>query len=469
MTVRLAFEDGTLRVEHDGDGPPTDGVASLPGVEYDERTETGRASAIAYADLIEHLDAREIPYEDDALHADTLTVESAYELRDYQQDALDAWTGNDRCGVSGSDATVGSQRRSRWGVLELPTGSGKTVIGLKAIEAVGQSALVVVPTIDLLTQWKRELATEFDCDIGQLGGGEQEVGSITVATYDSAYLRADDLGDRFGLVVFDEVHHLGGEEFQNIARLLVAPARLGLTATFERPDNAHEVVADLVGDVVYRLSADDLAGDHLAEYDVKRLEVPLTAEERERYEAAQGTFTDYLQQSNVQLRSGSDYQELVKRSGNDPRAREALLAKQRARRIVRESDAKVQRLEGILDRHRRDRVIVFAASTDLVYRLSEQFLLPAITHETGASERRTILEKFRSGDYSRVVTANVLDEGVDVPDANVAVVFAGSGSEREFTQRLGRVLRPKEDGGRALLYELVSADTAEERVADRRR
>ncbi|MGB9963387.1 DEAD/DEAH box helicase [Halobacterium hubeiense] len=452
VTVRLAFEDGTLRVEHDGDGPPTDGVASLPGVEYDERTETGRAPAMAYADLVAYLDAREIPYEDDALHADALAVESAYELRDYQRDALDAWTENDRRGV-----------------LELPTGSGKTVIGLKAIEAVGQSALVVVPTIDLLTQWKRELGTEFDCDIGQLGGGEQTVGPVTVATYDSAYLRADDLGDRFGLVVFDEVHHLGGDEFQNIARLLAAPARLGLTATFERPDNAHEVVADLVGDVVYRLSAEDLAGDHLAEYDVKRLEVPLTDEERERYEAAQGTFTDYLQQSNVQLRSGSDYQELVKRSGNDPQAREALLAKQRARRIVRESDAKVRRLEALLDRHRRDRVIVFAASTDLVYRLSERFLLPAITHETGAEERRRVLERFRSGDYSRVVTANVLDEGVDVPDANVAVVFAGSGSEREFTQRLGRVLRPKEDGGRALLYELVSADTAEERVADRRR
>ncbi|MFB6269554.1 MAG: DEAD/DEAH box helicase family protein [Halobacterium sp.] len=460
MTVRLAFEDGTLRVEHDGDGPPTDGVDSLPGVERDDRTGTGRAPAMAYADLLAYLDAREIPYEDDALHADALDLSSAYELRDYQQDALDAWQTSDR---------RSGRERPRWGVLELPTGSGKTVIGLKAIEAVGQSALVVVPTIDLLTQWKRELGREFDCEIGQLGGGQQEVGPVTVATYDSAYLRADDIGDRFGLVVFDEVHHLGGEGFRDIARMLAAPARMGLTATFERPDNAHEVVAELVGDAVYRLSADDLAGDHLAEYDVKRIEVPLTSEERQRYEDAQGTFTDYLKQSDVQLRSGSDYQELVKRSGNDPRAREALLAKQRARRIVRESDAKVDRLEGILDRHRRDRVIVFAASTDLVYRLSERFLLPAITHETGASERREILEKFRSGDYSRVVTANVLDEGVDVPDANVAVVFAGSGSEREFTQRLGRILRPKDDGGRALLYELVSADTAEERVADRRR
>jgi superfamily II DNA or RNA helicase len=450
VTVRLAFEDGTLRVESDGQDFPD--LEALPGVEYDERTETGRAPAHRYADVVDYLDHRDIPFEDDALAADPLDVASAYELRDYQRDALDAWEANDRRGV-----------------LELPTGSGKTVIGLKAIEAVGQSALVVVPTIDLLVQWKRELAREFDCDIGQLGGGEQTVGPVTVATYDSAYLRADDLGDRFALVVFDEVHHLGGEGFRDIARMLVAPARMGLTATFERPDNAHVVIADLVGDAVYRISADDLAGEHLAAYDVKRIEVPLTDAERERYEDAQGTFTNYLQQSSVQLRSGSDYQELVKRSGTDPRAREALLAKQRARRIVRESDAKVAELQKILDRHRRDRVIVFTASTDLVYRLSERFLLPAVTHETGAPERREILEKFRDGTYSRVVTANVLDEGVDVPDANVAVVFAGSGSEREFTQRLGRVLRPKDDGGRALLYELVSADTAEERVADRRR
>ena len=449
MTVRLAFEDGTLRVESDGDALD---VTALPGVAFDERTDSGRAPAMRYADVVAALERRGLHYEDDALHADALDVASDYALRGYQQDALDAWTASDRRGV-----------------LELPTGSGKTVIGLKAIEAVGEAALVVVPTIDLLVQWRRELAAEFDCDIGQLGGGEQVVGDVTVATYDSAYLRAEDLGDRFGLVVFDEVHHLGGEGFRDIARMLAAPARLGLTATFERPDGAHEVIEELVGPLVFDLDVDDLAGDHLADYDVKRVEVPLTDEERDRYEDAQGTFTDYLKQSSIQFRSGSDYQELVKRSGTDPRAREALLAKQRARRIVRESDAKVEELESILDAHRDDRVIVFTASTDLVYRLSERFLVPAITHETTASERDTILDRFRRGDYSRVVTANVLDEGVDVPDANVAVVVAGSGSEREFTQRLGRVLRPKDDGGRALLYELVSADTAEERVAARRR
>ena len=174
------------------------------------------------------------------------------------------------------------------------------------------------------------------------------------------------------------------------------------------------------------------------------------------------------------MRSGSDYQELVKRSGNDPEAREALLAKQRAREIMMGSENKVARLAAILDDHRDDRVIVFTAHNDLAYRIAERFLVPAVTHRTSAPERRAVLDGFRDGTYSRVVTSNVLDEGVDVPDANVAVVLSGSGSEREFTQRLGRILRPKTDdgsglGGRALLYEVVSEETAEERVSARRR
>jgi DNA repair helicase RAD25 len=450
VTITLGFEDGTLRIESDRESDPA--LDSLPGVEADPRSETARAPAHRYAAIRDVLRAVDADVDDTVLDTDPVSLATSYELREYQQDALDAWLDNNRRGV-----------------LELPTGAGKTVIALAAIAACDESTLIVVPTIDLLEQWQRELETEFDTPIGRLGGGEQRVERVTVATYDSAYLRADELGDNFGLVVFDEVHHLGAEGYQDIARLLAAPDRLGLTATFERPDGAHETVADLVGSRVYTIDTDELAGDHLAPYEIRRIEVELTPEERAEYDEVQGTFVDYVRSSNINFTSGSDYLQLVKRSGNDPQAREALLAKQRAREIMMNADNKRRQLGRILDRHREDRLIVFTAHTELVYDLSERFLLPAITNETGAKERREILERFREGTYSRIITANVLDEGVDVPDANVGVVLSGSGSEREFTQRLGRILRPKDDGGRAILYELVSSETAEERVAQRRR
>jgi superfamily II DNA or RNA helicase len=443
--LSLSFENGTMRL--DGDVP-----ARLPGVERDERSGVARAPAFRYAAVRDTLRARGVSVDDRIRPADGLDLSTDYDLRDYQLAALDAWR----------DA-------GRRGVVELPTGAGKTVVAIAAMADLGVPTLVVVPTIDLLEQWRRELEAEFDVPVGQFGGGEQRAEALTVSTYDSAYLRAEDVGGDFGFVVFDEVHHLGGEGYRDVARLLAAPARLGLTATFERPDGAHEVVAELVGDRVYGLDVDDLAGEHLADYDIKRIEVELGPDERERYEDAQETFVNYLRSSNLSMNSPSDYRKLVMRSGSDPRAREALLAKQRARDVMLNADAKVEELSSILDRHREDRTILFTAHTDLVYRLAERFLLPAITNETGAAERREILDRFREGSYSRIVTANVLDEGVDVPDANVAVVLSGSGSEREFTQRLGRILRPNADGGRALLYELVSAETTEERVADRRR
>jgi superfamily II DNA or RNA helicase len=466
--ITLRFEDGTIRL--DGSAESEAAVESLPGVAWDDRGLVARAPAYRYADLRAALDERGLPFEDRVLDAAELSLSHSYDLRDYQRAAVDAW-----------------REHGDRGVVELPTGAGKTVLAVDAIAALGVPTLVVVPTLDLLDQWRRELETEFDVPVGQFGGGRQDREAITVSTYDSAYLRAEDVGGAFGFVVFDEVHHLGGEGYRDAARLLAAPARLGLTATFERPDGEHEAIVELVGPKVYEASVDDLAGEHLADYEVRRIEVALGPEEREAYEAAQGTFVDYLKRSNLSLRSGADYRKLVMRSGTDPKAREALLAKQRARRIMMNADAKVETLGRLIDRHREDRLIVFTAHTDLVYRLSERYLLPAITGETGTSERREILDRFREGEYSRIVTANVLDEGVDVPDANVAVVLAGSGSEREFTQRLGRILRPKSDGvpesadsevrgatqsslgGRALLYEVVSEETAEERVADRRR
>jgi len=323
MTVRLSYENGTIRVDAGGstgsDGTGADRIPPLPGVEDDPRSGTARAPAYRYAGIRRALSVAGLSVEDRVLAGrpdpngtdgaagdGVVALATDYDLREYQADALAAWhDADDR------------------GVLELPTGAGKTVIAIRAMVDLGVPTLVVVPTIDLLDQWERELETEFDVPIGRFGGGEQRQEAITVSTYDSAYLKAEDVGDAFEFVVFDEVHHLGGEGYQDIARLLAAPTRLGLTATFERPDGAHETVAELVGERVYALDVDDLAGDHLAAYDIRRMEVELTPEERERYEAKQGTFVEYLRDSGLTFTSGEDYRKLVMRSGNDPRAREA--------------------------------------------------------------------------------------------------------------------------------------------------
>ena len=446
VTLTLRFADGTLVVEGDA-------VPDHPLLYADDRSGVYRAPAQRYPAVRAALEAADPALEDRVFRGEGPgPLETSYELRSYQRAALDDWRDADARGV-----------------IELPTGSGKTVVAIAAIAERSVPTLVVVPTLDLLAQWVEELETEFDTPVGRLGGGDQRIEPVTVSTYDTMRLRADELGDRFRFVVFDEVHHLGGAGNREAAELLAAPARLGLTATFERPDGAHEAVADVVGPLVHSRDAEALAGEHLAPYDVKRIRVELTEGERAAYETAQGTFTDYLARSGLQLRSGADYRELVKRSGTDPDAREALLAKERARGIVMNASRKLEELAAILDRHREDRIIVFTARNELAYRIADRFLVPVITHQTGAEERQELLDRFREGSYSRIVSSNVLDEGIDVPDANVGVICSGSGSRREFTQRLGRLLRPKRDGGRALLYELVADETAEERVANRRR
>ena len=146
-------------------------------------------------------------------------------------------------------------------MVVLPTGSGKSQVGLMAIAQVSRSALVVAPTIDLMNQWYDLLCHAFQVEVGLLGGGYHELEDLTVATYDSAYMHMERYGNRFGLIVFDEVHHLPGRSFAAAAEQAIAPFRLGLTATLERPDGAHERVFDLVGPVVYRREITDLAGD----------------------------------------------------------------------------------------------------------------------------------------------------------------------------------------------------------------
>jgi superfamily II DNA or RNA helicase len=162
------------------------------------------------------------------------------------------------------------------------------------------------------------------------------------------------------------------------------------------------------------------------------------------------------------------WQDFIQRASRSAAGRRALAAYFRQRELALASPAKLDYLELLLHEHRHDSMLVFTQDNATAYEISRRFLVPAITHQTKVSERSEILARFSKGEYGAVVTSKVLNEGVDVPEANVAVVISGSGSVREHVQRLGRILRQRE-GKRALLYELVSANTNETFTSERRR
>src|SRR5690606_7847330 len=148
-----------------------------------------------------------------------------------------------------------------------------------------RSTLIVAPTLDLVHQWYDLLRTSFESDIGLVGGGEHTLADLTVTTYDSAYLHMERYGARFGMVVFDECHHLPGETYALAAKQCLAPYRLGLTATPERADGRDERLTDVLGAEVYRKDIGELSGSYLAEYDTVRIAVELSVSEREEYES----------------------------------------------------------------------------------------------------------------------------------------------------------------------------------------
>jgi len=442
VSIVLRFDRGSVIVKG----------GTIPHGGYDAKTGTYRAPALHYSEIIEHLERRGVDYRDEALDAlPCQGLSSDIELREYQQRSLDAW-----------------RAAGRRGIIVLPTGAGKTVIALKAIEELEAATLVVVPTLVLVEQWRRGLEETFGVEVGVVGGGRQLLRGLTVATYDSASLRADRLGNRFRLLVLDEVHHLPAPSYRRIGMMYLAPYRLGLTATLEREDGAHVTLLDLVGAKVYEMAVDDLAGVHLSDYTIRTVSIPLTEEEQAEYKAKYAFYRGFLRRRGIRMRSARDYQRFVMRSGRDPEARRALLARNRAMEVALNSSAKIDYLKQLLVENPGEKVIIFTQHNSLVYRISREMLIPAITHQTPREERADTLQGFRSGRYRRIVTSRVLDEGVDVPDASMAVILSGTGSSREFIQRLGRVLR-KREGKQAKMVELVSRGTAETRMSRRRK
>ena len=446
-TLVLRFDAGTLLL--DGAG----GEASVPTpFRWDERVLRWRAPAWAYRQVVEELVHEKIPYEDHvrAYQRFDFPTKFLVEPRPYQVQAIEEW-----------------KRAGRRGVVVLPTGAGKSLVAQMAIEQVKRSTLVVVPTLDLMNQWYDLLLSCFEAEVGLIGGGYFETGALTVSTYASAFRFMERLGNQFGLVIFDECHHLPSSVHRYAAELSIAPFRLGLTATPERTDGGDALLEQLVGPFVFRRETHELAGEYLSDYTVVRLRVELNAEERAAYERERDIFRSFLRGKGIGLSSLRGWQMFIAASARSSEGRRAMLAYRESKRIALGTDSKLRVLSELLQRHRREKVLIFTAENEMVYRISGRFLVPSITHDTGVKERRALLEAFNRGEVLALATSKVLNEGVNIPDASVAVVLSGSGSTREHIQRLGRILR-KLPGKEAILYEVVTQDTTEEHISRRR-
>src|SRR5216683_5410648 len=376
------------------------------------------------------------------------------EPRSYQNEALARWLAE------------GSR-----GVIVLPTGAGKTLVAAMAIHETGLWTLAVVPTLDLLQQWRTALASSLSLnfeEIGIFGGGEKELKPITIITYDSAALYPRELR-RFGLLIFDECHHLPAPTYRFIAESAFTPLRLGLSATPERSDMAHVDLDMLIGLEVYRrLPAELTEGRYLAQYQEVRSAIALSSEDEARYNEQWRVYRSFLQRRRIVIHSPEEFQQkIIFLSARDPEARKAMLAWREARTIAMNAPAKYAEIERLLHLHAHDQVILFSEFNPVVDEISRRFCLPSITYKTPTEERRAILERFRTGQYTKLVTGRVLNEGVDVPDCRVAIIVSGNSTRREYIQRLGRVLRPK--SGQAILYELVTSGTTEEEMSKRRK
>jgi superfamily II DNA or RNA helicase len=447
--TELSFAAGTLEVREIDDGVlPAECV-------YDARTRSWRAPGVAYASVVTALVRAKIPFEDKARKYVELDRPPRVhrEPRPFQLEAVEAW-----------EAAKGR------GVVVLPTGAGKTHVAVMAIERKNRSALVVAPTLDLVRQWYDLLGATFGGPIGLVGGGSHEVHPITVTTYDSAHLHMEHMGARFGLVIFDECHHLPSAAYALAARACIAPFRLGLTATPERTDARELLFGELVGPIVYRKDIVDLSGEWLADYETQVVLVDLSPEEREEYERERATYRAFIVKNGIDMRRPEGWGMFIMRASRSTEGRRAMAAHRRQKQIALAAPGKLEFLGHLLAHHGndRDRVIVFTQDNATAYAIARRFLVPIITHQTRVKERSHVLGSLRDGTYGAVVTSKVLNEGVDVPDANVAVVLSGSGSVREHVQRLGRVLR-KKDGKSAILYELVTARSGETWTSDRRR
>jgi DNA excision repair protein ERCC-3 len=327
------------------------------------------------------------------------------------------------------------------GVVVLPCGAGKTLVGIGAMAALGTRTLVLVTSTLAARQWREELLARTGLrpeQVGEYSGSRKQVAPVTIATYQVLVTRRggrhahlDLLGrEDWGLIVYDEVHLLPAPVFRMTAEIQ-ARRRLGLTATLVREDGREAEVFSLIGPKRYDVPWRDLeAQGWVAAADCVEVRVDLTDDERMDYAVAE--------------------------------------PEQRYRRAATAS-SKLPVVAGLAEAHLADRVLVIGQYLDQLKTLGDRLGAPVVTGDTPVRERERLFAAFRAGALRRLVVSKVANFSIDLPEANVAIQVSGTfGSRQEEAQRLGRILRPKADGGRARFYTVVSRDTNDTDFAQRR-
>lgn len=447
----ISFDQGTLLLS----GFSAEGVAKIfPNIEWvlDHRVGKYRTNACKYVDVENalaqvagNISNDVVRWQKVAWSKNNLPI-----LRPQQEQAIAAF-----------------EQAGNSGVVVMPTGTGKTVVALAIAERLAVSCLVVAPIRDLMYQWQRRIQEYLGYDVGVIGDNTFNVKPISVTTYDSAAIHMHSLGNQFGLIVFDECHHLPGDFYRESALMSAAPFRLGLTATPTRSDGRHADLETLIGKFVYELRVQDATGEILADYRVIRIPVKLSGEEQSRYDQLSLQIRQYVYKRR-QEDSQFHWQELCKESNLNAEAREILKAFRHKQAIENRAEEKLGVLEDLFRLHVGEPTIVFVGSNAMARQVSLRFLLPCLLSHCGKKERMEILSGFEAGGYPAIVANQILDEGVDLPDAKVAIVIGGSSSTRQAKQRLGRILR-KSPHGSAVLYEVVLTETTENKRSLARR
>ncbi len=378
-----------------------------------------------------------------------LPEESAlHPLRKAQKDAMSGWLAKKR------------------GIVIKPTGAGKTQVAMHLIRKLKCTTLVVVPTLVILHQWKAEILKCLGYDCGIIGDGEKNPRPITLTTYASACIYMEEIGNRFQLIIWDEVHHLHGEYRGEAVRMSAAPYRLGLTATPPKGED-RDLLIEMVGEVCYEQRIEDAVEDGtLAEYDVISYNVHIPPEISRDFKRLGAPLARFYQKKKRERRGrGYVFRNLTADAGRgDPEAKKMLRAYYRREEMIDTASSKLDMVETLFLRHAGVPTLIWAGSNAMARKIALRFLIPVLSGETTKEERAAVLAKFRKGECRALVTCEVLNEGVDLPTAKLGIILGGTSSTTEAIQRLGRLLR-RDGDKKAILYDVYCVDSQDEKRA----